>query len=150
MPQPRLSDPPTLKPNDHGKHNTLASTTLICAANKDPPLRSPFRVAPRSSRSGNTLQRQPQRPKCSSLNVFSRQLAALLAQRSGALVKETTARNSNGGGDSGGGSGGGGSGGGSPLEFAPKLFVVLDNAEALLSENIAGIGVSELRYCPLG
>ncbi|CAN0096878.1 unnamed protein product, partial [Scytosiphon promiscuus] len=53
----------------------------------------------------------PQRPKCSSWNVFFRQLAALLARRSSALA------------------------------FAPKLFVVLDNAEALLSESVAGIGV---------
>eukprot|EP00903_Cladosiphon_okamuranus_P012843 g12001.t1 len=85
---------------------------------------------------GKGRNRQPQRPKCSSWNVFFRQLAALLARRSGALVKGTAARNSNGGG------GRGGVGGGeSPPEFAPKLFVVLDNAEALLSENIAGIGV---------
>ncbi|CAN0436890.1 unnamed protein product, partial [Ectocarpus sp. 8 AP-2014] len=40
------------------------------------------------------------------------------------------------------GSAGDASGGPPPPEFAPKLFVVLDNAEALLSETVAGIGAS--------
>eukprot|EP00752_Nemacystus_decipiens_P014903 g13266.t2 len=94
--------------------------------------------------------RQPQRAKCSSWNVFFRQLAALLARRSSALVGKTAAGATAGAGSSSGnggrvntgsGSGGGGVGGGARPNFAPKLFVVLDRAEALLSENVAGIGV---------
>ncbi|CAM9665810.1 unnamed protein product [Pylaiella littoralis] len=94
-------------------------------------------------------RRQPQRPKCSSWNVFYRQLAALLARRSSTLGRDSCHESSttgSGGGIGDGGSGGGGGGCGCgvsrrPPEFPPKLFVVLDNAEALLSESVAGIGV---------
>ncbi|CAN0028373.1 unnamed protein product, partial [Ectocarpus fasciculatus] len=87
-------------------------------------------------------------PRCSSWNVFFRQLAALLARRSQALLNKSPTVPAPAGGCSGGGGGGDGCtvgdtrGGTPPPEFAPKLFVVLDNAEALLSETVAGIGAS--------